>query len=97
MKIVKVKTQPDDKRYSTIHVFISGETLGENLMNRHQRPYTTFRKEVLPLVFKELGWPANTKVGWNQRYYCGCGCSPCFVVKDHRCQTSTFVGVTVKA
>ena len=68
MKIAKIKTQVGDKRYSTIHIFLQGESLYENLMNRRQRPYTIYRKEILPEVFKQLGWSPKTKVSWSQRY-----------------------------
>ena len=97
MKIAKVEVRDTERARGTIHIFLSGETLYQNLMNRRVRPYTTYRKEILPEVFKQLKWPADTKVGWSQRYYCQCGCSPCFVVKDNRIFNSKFVAVTVRA
>lgn len=67
-------------RSAQIHIFLSGEKLIDNLMNRRQRPYTMYRKELIPQILKEMKLPANTKVFWRQNAGCSCGCSPGFIV-----------------
>ena len=77
---------------SRIYIWPEGETIMDNLQNRRTRPYSVFRKQVIPQVLEQLGWPADTKVSWSQRAGCQCGCSPGFIVNDTRCQS---VHVTV--
>jgi hypothetical protein len=83
-----------DKK-ARIYIFPEGEGIYENLMNRCQRPHTTYRKEVIPSVLAEMGLPANTKVRWSQYAGCSCPCSPGFVIDDVR-GTEVFVSVEEK-
>lgn len=67
-------------KQTRIYVWPQGESIMDNLQNRRQRPYTTYKKEVIPAVLKEMGLPADTKVRWSQYAGCSCPCSPGFVV-----------------
>lgn len=64
-----------------VYVFPHGESVMEQLFERHSRPYRLYRKEVLPQVWEQLGIdPASVKVRWDQYAGCSCPCSPGFVV-----------------
>lgn len=76
------------KSKNKIYLWILGETLSENLVNRRNRPYTEYKKDVIPKIMKylEKNKPEyfqevkDTKWGWRQ--HCGCSmccCSPGFV------------------
>jgi hypothetical protein len=65
-----------------VHVFPQGESVLEHLFERHSRPYMLYRREVLPLVWEQLGVdPATVKVRWDQYAGCTCPCSPGFIVE----------------
>lgn len=63
-----------------VYIHIKGETLLENLMNRRQRPYTIYKKEVMPAVLEKMGLSKDTKFRWSQKAGCACGCSPGFII-----------------
>ena len=65
-----------------IYIWPEDESILDNLMNRRSRPYQFYRKEVLPEVFKQLGWDPDTKVRWSQYAGCTCPCSPGFRIQD---------------
>lgn len=66
-----------------IYIHLDGETIRVNLEKRRERPYSIYKKEVLPQVWRALGLNGNEiKVGWSQKAGCSCSCSPGFVVKD---------------
>ena len=67
-------------KQTRIYVWPQGESILENLENRRQRPYTTYKKEVIPSVLEKMGLPADTKVRWSQYAGCSCPCSPGFIV-----------------
>mgnify|MGYP001147844608 CR=1 FL=1 len=67
---------------TNIYVWPKGESILENLENRHQRPYTIYKKEVIPGVLRQMGLPSFAKVRWSQKAGCPCGCSPAFIVVD---------------
>ena len=93
IKLTKVSVQQHNfgnrggepkKYYDKIYVWVDGETLGENLINRRDRPYDFYKKEVLPLLMKHLEkeYPGslndevkNQKWSWSQ--HCGCSMCPC--------------------
>ena len=81
MKVTRVDVRTGEFGKKTrVYVFPKGENLMENLMNRKTRPYTTYKKEVLPEVFRAMGLPADTKARWSQYAGCSCPCSPGFVL-----------------
>lgn len=76
-----------------IYVHPEGENILQNLENRHQRPYTLYRKHVIPHVLRAMGLPSSTKARWSQRAGCSCPCSPGFIVDD---MLGTDVFVTIR-
>lgn len=87
--------QARERMYKPTHIYVwpKGETILENLEKRHQRPYTIYKKEVIPNVLRRMGLPSYTKVRWSQKAGCGCGCSPAFIVDTH---TGADVHVTIE-
>ena len=97
MKIKKMDVRPWNRRSGEpfaskpkIYIFIENETILENLENRHNRPATVYKKEILPQVMEKLKNSnpdiynkfKNSKIGWRQNCGCSCPCSPGFVVVD---------------
>lgn len=68
-----------------VYVHIKTEGVMENLMNRRSRPYTTWKKELLPiaarLIEAETGLTMEDKARWSQKLGCSCPCSPGFRTK----------------
>ena len=79
---------------SHVYVWTKDESVMENLENRKCRPYTIYKKTIMPDVLRQMGLPSFTKVRWSQKAGCGCGCSPAFIVDGHY---GTDVHVTVEA
>jgi hypothetical protein len=69
------------KTLPRVFVYPEGETILENLFARRQRPYSVYRREILPEVWDQLG-VSNAKVRWSQYAGCTCPCSPGFVVTE---------------
>ena len=70
-----------------VYVNIKGESILDNLMNRRERPYNVFKKEVMPKVMDHLEATLgidrkNFKVSWSQYAGCSCPCSPGFILKS---------------
>lgn len=93
MRITRVNVMPRGKGdFSSsrprIYVFPKGETLIENLRNRKSRPYTSYKKEVLPKLLEmlerehpnEFSAINGRKIVWSQYAGCSCPCSPGFIV-----------------
>lgn len=79
-----------------IYVRPDGETVMENFMEgRHTRPYTLYKQELLPALFRLLGL-RDIKVGWSQNAGCSCSCSPGFIVKEGNVPFDIHVTVTDK-
>ena len=64
-----------------VYVWPKGETILENLANRHTRPYNEFRK-LLTTILTNAGFSCLDAAGahWSQKAGCACGCSPGFVL-----------------
>lgn len=82
----------DFRKSARVYIFPKDETIWENLENRHQRPHTTFRKEVMPAVLAAMNLPANTRIRWSQYAGCSCPCSPGFIIDEVK-GTSVYVDV----
>lgn len=72
------------------YVWVSGESVMENLINRHSRPYKFYQENILPEILKQVDaehpeYRISTNVkDWGWRSKCGCSmcpCSPGFVQK----------------
>jgi len=79
------------KESNKLYLWVSGETLLENLANRHSRPHNYYKKEVLPSILREVAtkYPElsiSTDIkdwSWSQKCGCSmCPCSPGFVQKN---------------
>lgn len=81
-KITKVKVRNADKPFDKlkIYIFTRGETILNNLENRRVRPYTLYKKEIIPQLIKQGVIKEGQKVRWSQNAGCSCGCSPGFIV-----------------
>ncbi len=71
----------DSSSRPRIYIWPEGESIKENFENRRDRPYTIYKKEVLPQLFRKLGLNPK-KVGWSQKAGCSCPCSPGFIVQS---------------
>jgi hypothetical protein len=63
-----------------VYIWPEGETLLENLQNRRSRPYSYYKKEILPEInrlIEEFGMRIEN-FRWRQRLGCSCPCSPGF-------------------
>jgi hypothetical protein len=90
IRIQPVSYQPGDKknnnqyysRESHIYVGIQSESVFDNLQNRKLRPYTIWKKELLPevarIVEQQTEFNMRSKKSWNQYLGCSCPCSPGF-------------------
>jgi len=83
MKIKRV-TERNEWGRSRVYVWPEGESLIENLMNRRQRPYNVYKKEVLPKLFEQLGLPSTVRARWSRYAGCTCPCSPGFILEGVR-------------
>lgn len=81
MKVNTVKPKTMHTQKTRIYIFQQDETIIENLQKRTVRPYTTYKKEVIPSILKSLNLPEKTKVKWSQYAGCSCPCSPGFIVE----------------
>jgi hypothetical protein len=76
--------------YNKAYVWVSGEDVMNDLVNRHNRPYKYYQDNVLPQILKEVNekYPdlnINTDAkswGWRQKCGCSCPCSPGFIQKN---------------
>jgi Ni,Fe-hydrogenase I small subunit len=88
MNVKSIKIQPTQSK--TFHtpktrIFISNEceSILQMIQLNNVRPYTAYKKEIIPSVLKTLELPEDTKVRWSQNAGCACGCSPGFIVDGH--------------
>ena len=81
MRVNTVKSKNMHTPKTRIYIFQKDETIIENLQKRTVRPYTSYKKEVIPEILKSLNLPAETKVKWSQKAGCSCNCSPGFIVE----------------
>jgi len=91
---VKAQYEPYRERKSEpykgsnkLYIWPSGESVIDNLFNRHNRPSKVWKEEVIPAVLEALKEKnaaiyeivKNEKWGWRQKCGCTCPCSPGFV------------------
>lgn len=76
------------KKFDKLYIWLTDETILENIQNRRSRPYTDYKREVIPQLIERLKIEQprhyevlkNVKWGWNQNCGCSmCPCSPGFV------------------
>jgi len=71
-------------KYSNkLYIWTSGETILENLQNRRSRPHDFYKREIIPVVMKQIEeqFPEEAKYlgkeNWGWRAKCGCSMCPC--------------------
>ena len=73
------------------YIWVDGESVLENLMNRRSRPYKFYQEEILPTILREIDakhpeYQIDTNAkNWGWRSKCGCSmcpCSPGFIQKS---------------
>lgn len=77
------------KGSNKLYIWPEGETILENLFNRHDRPSKIWKEELIPAVMEALKLQDQTiyeavkdeEWGWRQKCGCTCPCSPGFVGK----------------
>ena len=58
-----------------IYIWPANETIYEQLVNRRTRPFTQWKKEIIPQLRRDFNIPAECKIRWNRRAGCDCPCS----------------------
>lgn len=80
------------KKHTKLYVFNNGETILENLVNRRNKPYEVYQKELIPLVLERIKTENpnlfnqinNKKWKWTQSCGCSmCPCSPGFYIDNY--------------
>jgi hypothetical protein len=84
---IRANTYKEFHKATRVYIWPKGETLLDNLENRRSRPYTEYRKQVMPKVLAAMGLPSYTKIKWSQYAGCSCPCSPGFIVEGVRGKT----------
>jgi hypothetical protein len=102
MIIKEIKVRRSERPQKTrVYVFEDGEGILDNLLKRHNRPHTAYKKEVLPLAKAWLAankpevteLSGDYKIRWSQKAGCSCGCSPGFIV-DFFSRRDIFITIT---
>lgn len=90
---VRLRDGGEKKVKDVMSIDIDKESIMDNLVNRHDRPYKDYRKYVIPLVMEsikknypeEYGLMDGVKWKWDQYAGCSmCPCSPGFVGGGNR-------------
>ena len=93
-KFQRVYRTPNRK--GRVYIYPKGETVMQHfLIGRHTRPYTQYKKEILPVLRRELGLPKDAKFSWSRYAGCsGCPCSPGFIADSYNLR-SKVISVSV--
>ena len=71
------------KHSNKLYIWPTGESVLDNLVNRHNRPHDFYKKEVVPVIMKQIEeqFPDEAKYfgkeNWGWRAKCGCSMCPC--------------------
>jgi hypothetical protein len=84
-----------------MYIWPQGESVLENLFNRHDRPTKIWKEEIIPAILEKIRiehpsvyeYVKDEKWGWRQRCGCSCPCSPGFVGTKDNCYS---ISATVK-
>lgn len=64
-----------------VYIWLEGESVFDNFINRWGRPHKAFRKFILPTLKRVLNVvDDDIKFNWSQKAGCSCGCSPGFII-----------------
>ena len=98
-EIVKVNVSSETSRdrkdepyrwSNKMYIWPEGESVLDNLFNRHNRPSKVWKDEIIPAILEKIKeqYPAeyeqlkNENWAWRQKCGCSCPCSPGFVGKN---------------
>lgn len=82
-KFDRVGNRQDMRDYAAkpkAYVFLEGESIFDNLVNRRNRPVKAYRG-LLEMALADIGEEEATYY-WNQKAGCSCGCSPGFILSN---------------
>ena len=88
LKVLKVEIRQHGRRRSPksrMYFWPKGESILENLLNRHDRPHLLYKKLIkLALVESgiELSQAQLVKARWSKYAGCSCPCSPGFILSE---------------
>lgn len=91
---LKVKVRKDDNpfRKGRMYLWHSSDTILSDFtrrVNHIERPYTFYRKAILPTLVRELAL-GDTKFKWSKYAGCSCSCNPGFI-----CESPSLRGLVV--
>ena len=81
---MKIKFKRSERRTAKtrVYFFHDDETIMDQFMNRHDRPYRAYRA-MLPQIFEQVDLlKQGTKARWSQYAGCSCPCSPGFIIDN---------------
>ena len=87
------------RRNGRIHFWHESDTVLSDLtrrMNRVARPYTFYRRQVLPTLIREMRLGDDAKFRWSEKAGCWCPCSPGFICDSYRLRGLN-IYVTIKS
>ncbi len=81
--IYRLNIRDAEKSTSKTRIYVSpeNETIYENLLARHGRPFKVYKDQIIPELISRGIIPETSKVKWSQKAGCSCGCSPGFIVE----------------
>jgi len=98
MEVTKIQVRENLKRGGEknrlapkLYINVKNETIFENLVNRRSRPFTEYKKHVIPKVMESLRdtnprlYEKLKDAKWSWDKHCGCSvcpCSPGFIAKE---------------
>ena len=77
-----VKNHGRRSNKNRIYIFNSGETIIENLVERHYRPVEFYKQVIIPHLIAQGFLNKDSDIKWSQKAGCSCPCSPGFIVES---------------
>lgn len=92
---VRKRSWRERAKKGRVYIFVEGESIMENMVNRTSRPQLAYRRQIMPTVLEELGLEPDTRFRWSQYCGCSCPCSPGFIFEGRAMyEKDVFVTVT---
>jgi hypothetical protein len=100
---IKIIAETNNKeKKNRMYIFPVGESRIDEIMSRFNRPYSIYKKELIPMVMVKMKTTdvnsynllKNNTWKWNQKAGCGCGCSPGFIGSNKN-GLNLYVDVTI--
>jgi hypothetical protein len=77
---IDIRKSEKPGRTTKVYIFEEGETILENLENRHSRPSDVYRDLISDQLMEKEIITSSRDLRWSQKAGCSCGCSPGFIV-----------------